>query len=392
MLALTASVRAQPESAAPAPTVSLCDAPWMDAERVRALLAVELGPAASALQVHVHSCTLVSADLRVRFGVDEAPERTNHLDLSQTAVGARSRLVALVVAELVRLGPPAPPAESPGATLSPAQAAQAAPVEPLEQAADAVSAEPAPEEPALEEPAPDEAAPEETAPDESAPEEPAPEEPVDDEAATEESAQAAHEGEALSRCEGWSRFGRGPCSWAISVAYGGALHQLGLLGRRRQGSAVHHQLRVLGRWRYLFAGVRVYGSLSNPGPDVLVGGATAFAGVEYWARRWSKNVLALRAGLEAGVQGFRSPDLSDPVTGLPAVDVCGVDCTSFGEPVFGGSASVRYERAVGIFRAAVELELGWSTGFRVDIDGQLLSGLGGPSLALNIDLSIGKAE
>lgn len=389
ILVCAASVRAQSESAppvesAPPSAVVLCEASWMDAERVRALLAVEFGPHTPALQVDVHNCSVVAADVRVRFGNDaDARERTNHLDLSQTATGARSRLVALVIAELVRLGAPARVSE----------------VQPTTE-------EPASEEPASEEPASEEPASEALTGDTRAepPLEETPAEPVVSDAETSDSTDeplidaeatadtnesgatpAESDSSTGARCEGWSRFGRGPCSWAISLGFGVAFHQLGVLREPRIGSLNLYQLRLTGRWRYLFVGVRVVGAGFQTDRGGHAGGASALFGVEWWARRWSKHVLAFRTGIEAGVQGFRG--FSNGGT-----DTCEFDCGSFGEPSFGGFTSVRYERAFGIIRGALELELGWSSGFRIDQSAQLVTGLGGPWLSFNIDLSIGRAE
>ncbi|MFT5356488.1 MAG: hypothetical protein ACI9KE_003713, partial [Polyangiales bacterium] len=396
IVAFTNSAQAQPEpepatEPASTPTVVLCEASWMDAERVRALLAVEFGADTAAVRVEVHTCSEVAADVQVRFGIEEgARERANHLDLSQTATGARSRLVALVVAELVRLGPPAvaavAPAEPALEELAPQENnIELAENETAQTADELVVAEPVVAEPVVAEPVvaePVVAEPVVAEPVVVA----VMAEPLVDDSIDEDRIEVSSAAETSSaRCEGWSRFGRGPCSWAITLGYGVALHQVGLLGESREGSAFLHQLRLVGRWRYLFAGVRMYGVgvREVAATNIVAGGATVMFGVEWWARRWSKSVLALRTGLESGVHGFRSSQGSD---------VCGFECASVGEPTIGAFTSVRYERAFGILRGAIELELGWSRGFRIDLSRELVTGLGGPWLSLNIDLSIGRAE
>lgn len=361
----------------------------MDAERVLALLAVEFSGQTSASEVQVQNCTDDSAEVIVRFGAAEDALRTSPLDLRQTAAGARSRLVALVIAELVRLGPPQvaaepvvePNEEETATETGSGEVIVAVPPESAE-VPEVITAVPAesvhetsdlgvPEQRSLE-----------------GAEDAADEDGVADDADVVPEDVSAEGAAESGRCEGWSRFGRGPCSWAITLSYGLAFHQLGLLGKARQGSVLHHQLRLIARWRFLFVGARVYGAgFPQDGPDGVAGvagGATGLAGVEWWTRHWSKSVLAFRTGLEAGVQGFQH-------RGAFCVDfIC--DPASFAEPTVGAFTSVRFERAFGIIRGAVEVELGWSKGFRVDRSSQLVTGLGGPWFSLNVDLSIGRAE
>ncbi len=391
-------------SPAEAQTLVLCDADWMDVERVLALITVEVDEP-SRYVFGVTDCSEESA--RVAVSGPNGLARERQVRLASTAPEARSRLVALVLVELIRLGtrerpeqpvPPSPEPEPPVESEPAGEPAEPA-VEPGgEEDVPALAARPwAPdpyervdEEPIGPEP--------EVPPVAELPWAENPYQRFEGTESTDSSPEVAElpatlaEEPSTDPCSGDGLVlylsARG-CSTAIGIGVGVARHHL---GTTTDGSLLSFQGRLRFRWRFAYFGARAAGRLRRTAPSgasVNLSAYTAFAGLELGSVRFARGAFAVGVQAEAGAIRFRELNSTGGCSSTDFFSDCSDGPQVGSRPTFGGMLSLRLEVPVRKGGVAFELEGGWMRGLMVSSFFDPVAGLGGAQLSFLVEATFG---
>ncbi|MBO6940424.1 MAG: hypothetical protein JJ863_35950 [Deltaproteobacteria bacterium] len=375
-------------SSAEAQTLVLCDAEWMDVERVLALITVEVDEPARYV-FRVTDCTEESA--RVAVSGPEGLSREREVRLATTATEARSRLVALVLVEMVRLGTRERPDPSEAVAEDREPTTDADDREPTTDTDDrAPTTDTDDREPTTD--TEDRAPTTDTGEPTTEPESVAPyerfesAEAVDSPPEPQPSVQLASDLHPGERCT--IRSSARGCSTALGVGIGVARHHL---GNSVSGSLWPLQIRLRYRWRFLYVGARAAGRRhqSSPftGATVNVSAYTAFVGLELVSSRFAHALVSIGAHAEAGVIRYRELGLTGCSSGVGSPDCGGIQVGARG--TFGALLSLRLEIPIRQSAITLEVEGGWMRGVMIASSRQPITGIGGAQLSLLLGTSFG---
>lgn len=374
-------------SSAEAQTLVLCDAEWMDVERVLALITVEVDEPARYV-FRVTDCTEESATVAVSG--PEGLSREREVRLATTATEARSRLVALVLVEMVRLGTRERPEPSEAVAEDREPTTDAEDREPTTDTDDrAPTTDTDDREPTTD-----------TGEPTTEPESVAPYERFESAEAIEPPPEVTPtpdpEPEPTPDCTVGGLAGRlsaRGCSSSLGIDVGTTRHQL--QQRDVRGSLWMLQLRARYRWRFLLVGARVAGRvnlLSNTnGAELGMATYTAQLGFETGSVRFEHALIAFALFAEAGVVRWRWEDGVDVDCFDPGhfPTRCSSGPRAGRRPTFGGLASFRVEFPIRSGGLSLEVEGGWMRGVMVTEALDPLGGVGGAQLSLLLGATFG---